>query len=275
MRLSSFFSLAIHTGVVTAGLLFGHEQMKPPDTSTPMIVIPLELMTIGEVTDIAPVIKAEQTAEETAAEEAEAYATAAAPAPPPVEEDTVNLDPPKPEVPKKEETKKNNDAKPAPPKKEDDFDAWLNQTLADNRKDLPKSSPAPAGKPATSANEKPHMGAGAQRKSQITVTDYIRAQLVNKRCWTDHSDMADAQRLKATFRVRFSANGKFVGDPELREPAREPFNDPPLQVFIQHARTALAKCNTLGWQIPKEYWDLQPSPYWIDLEMVPKAATMQ
>lgn len=275
MRLGSFFSLAVHVGVVTAGILFGHEQMKPPDTSSPMIIIPLELMTIGDVTDIAPVIKAEDVAEETKAQE-DAQPTYAAPTPPPVQEDTVNLDPPKPPEPKKEEAPKKQEAKPAPPKKaQDNFDNWLEQTLADVKKDAPKSAPAPAGKPATSADEKPRMGAGAQRRAQVTITDFIRAQLVNKKCWTDHSDMADAQRLKATFRVRFAANGKFVGDPELREPSREPFNDPPLQVFIQHARTALAKCNALGWQIPKEYWDLEPAPYWIDLEMVPKAATMQ
>lgn len=274
MRLSSFFSLAVHVGVVTAGVLFGHEQMKPPEMSSPMIIIPLELMTIGEVTDIAPVSSAEEEAEETKAEE-DAQPSYAAPTPPPIEEDTVNLDEPKPPEPKKEEVKKT-EAKPAPAKKqEENFDNWLEQTLADNRKEQTKAAPAPAGKPATSANEKPRMGAGAQRQAQVTITDFIRAQLVNKKCWTDHSDMADAQRLKATFRVRFAANGKFVGDPELREPSREPFNDPPLQVFIQHARTALAKCNQLGWQIPPQYWDLQPAPYWIDLEMVPKAATMQ
>ena len=49
-----------------------------------------------------------------------------------------------------------------------------------------------------------------------------------------------------------------------------PINDPPMQVFIQHARTALQKCNKLGWQVPPEYFKLEPAPYWIDLVFVPK-----
>lgn len=274
MRLSAFFSLAVHAGVVTAGLFMGYDTMRPPEQASPMIIIPLELMTIGDVTDIAPVVEAKELEDEAAVEETEAYA-AAAPAPPPVEEDTVNLDEPKPD-PKKDEAHKKADAKPAPPKKtEDDFDTWLNQTLADNRKEAPKSAPAPAGKTATTEKAPPHMGAGEMRRTQVTVTDYIRAQLINKRCWTDHSDMADAQRLTATFRVRFSASGKFAAEPELREPSREPFNDPPMQVYIQHARTALAKCNQLGWQIPPEYFKLQPAPYWIDLTFVPKVGAVQ
>ena len=50
----------------------------------------------------------------------------------------------------------------------------------------------------------------------------------------------------------------------------EPINHPPMQVFIQHARTALQKCNNLGWQLPPEYFKLEPAPYWIDLVFVPK-----
>ena len=65
MRLSAFFSLTAHVGVVVAGLWASSEQMLPPEPSTPMIVIPLELMTIGDVTDIAAVV-AEAPKEESA-----------------------------------------------------------------------------------------------------------------------------------------------------------------------------------------------------------------
>ena len=137
----------------------------------------------------------------------------------------------------------------------------------DVKKDA-KAAPAPAGRATTAEKAQPRMGAGEMRRTQVTVTDYIRAQLINNRCWTDHSDMADAQRLKTTIRVWFGRDGKFARPPELRE--REPFNDPPMQVFIQHARTALSKCNTIGWKVPEEYFKLEPAPYYIDLVFVPK-----
>ena len=102
MRLSAFFSLAAHMGVVAAGLWAAQETAYKPEPSTPMIVIPLELMTIGEVTDIAPVVAEAPKEEEAAAEEevTETFSSAAAPKP---EEDTVNLDaappPPPPNQP--------------------------------------------------------------------------------------------------------------------------------------------------------------------------------
>ena len=269
MRLSAFFSLAAHMGVVAAGLWAAQETAYKPEPSTPMIVIPLELMTIGEVTDIAPVVAEAPKEEEAAAEEevTETFSSAAAPKP---EEDTVNLDAAPPPPPPKQEEVKKPEAKPTPAKKEEDLNSFLDSMLTDVKKDKPKAAPAPAGRTASPENGPARMGAGEMRRTQVTVQDFIRAQLINKRCWTDHSDMADAARLQATFRVRFSNNGKFALEPELREPAREPINDPPMQVFIQHARTALQKCNNLGWQVPPEYFKLEPAPYWIDLVFVPK-----
>lgn len=268
MRLSAFFSLAAHVGVVVAGVLTWQEQVSAPEEATPMIVIPLELMTIGDVTDIAPIVDAKTVDEAASAEEAEPiYAAAAAPPP---EEDTVNLnDAVTP--PKKEEAVKKPEAAPAPAKKKDeDLNSFLDSMLTDVKKDKPKATPAPAGRTATTETGAPRMGAGEMRKTQVTVTEYIRAQLVNNRCWTDHSDMADAARLKTTIRVWFGRDGKFSKDPELREPTREPFNDPPMQVFIQHARTALSKCNTIGWKVPPEYFKIEPSPAFIDIQFVPK-----
>ncbi|HOZ28519.1 MAG TPA: hypothetical protein PK080_14235 [Hyphomonadaceae bacterium] len=269
MRLSAFFSLVAHVSVVAAGLWVSQGEAYKPEPSTPMIVIPLELMTIGEVTDIAPVVADAPKEEEAAAVEevTETFTSASAPKP---AEDVVNLEAaPPPPPPKKEEVKKP-EAKPAPAKKEEDLNSFLDSMLTDVKKDKPKAAPAPAGaKTATAETGPARMGAGEMRRTQVTVQDYIRAQLVNKRCWTDHSDMADAATLRTVFRVRFSNNGKFAVEPELREPSRPPGGGP-LLVFIEHARTALQKCNNLGWQVPPEYFKLEPAPYWIDIEFLPK-----
>lgn len=266
MRLSAFFSLAAHVGVVVAGVLSWQEQASAPEQATPMIVIPLELMTIGDVTDIAPIVEATKVDEAAAPEDVEAYATASAPKP---EEDTVNLETAV-TPPKKTEAEKKPEVKPAPAKKEEDLNSFLDSMLTDVKKDKPKAAPAPAGKAATTENAAPRMGAGEMRKTQVTVTDYIRAQLINNKCWTDHSDMADAQRLQTTIRVWFGRDGKFAKPPEMREPARPPTSDIPLQTFVAHAQRALSMCNTIGWKVPEEYFKLQPAPYYIDLVFVPK-----
>lgn len=269
MRLSAFFSLAAHVGIVAWGLFSWSEHTSKPEPSSPMIIIPLELMTIGDVTDIAPVVAEAPKEEEAAApeeEETPAVTSAAAPKP---EEDTVNLDQAKPPPPPKEEPKKA-EVKPAPAKKEESLDSFLDSMLTDVKKTPPKAAPAPAGaKVASPENGQPRMGANEMRRMQVTITDYIRAQLVNKKCWTDHSDMADAASLRAVFRVRFNKDGHFTSPPELREPSRLPSGGP-LLVFIQHAQTALDKCNKAVWQIPPEYFKLEPAPYWIDIEFLPK-----
>jgi hypothetical protein len=94
----------------------------------------------------------------------------------------------------------------------------------------------------------------------------IRTQLLRSYCWADHSDMPEATRLRATIRIWIGRDGKFSREPELLLPEREPVNDVPLQTFIGHARRALRMCNSLGWNLPDAYFDLE-APY-IDVEFI-------
>lgn len=261
---ATLLSTIIHTGIVVAGLIAFQTEPEASDSST-MIMIPLELVTIGEVTDIAPVTDDAKIADEAKEEEAEAIATAT-PAPPPVTEDTIALDEAKKEEPKKEEPKKA-EAKPAPPSSKEEFNSVLDGILAGVTSDKPTKPSAAPNKATNTTKDAPRMGAGEQRKMVASITDYIRAQLVNNRCWTDHSDMADAGRLSATIRVWFGRNNKFSRGYELQ--SREPSGDPQLQVFVQHARRALDMCNSIGWVIPEEYFRL-PQPQYVDITFVPK-----
>ena len=260
---ATLLSAIIHTGVVVAGLIAFTAEPDASDSST-MIMIPLELVTIGDVTDIAPVTEDAKIADEAKEEETEAVASAT-PAPPPVAEDTVALEEAKKPEPKKEEPKRA-EAKPAPASKEE-FNSVLDGILAGVTNDKPAKASSAPNKAANTTKEAPRMGAGEQRKMVASITDYIRAQLVNNRCWTDHSDMADAGRLSATIRVWFGRNGKFSRGYELQ--SREPSGDPQLQVFVQHARRALDMCNSIGWVVPEEYFRL-PQPQYIDITFVPK-----
>jgi hypothetical protein len=118
------------------------------------------------------------------------------------------------------------------------------------------------------------MSVGDRRRMTATIIDILVSQLKDNRCWADHSDMADAKRLRATFRIAFGRNGKFSMQPELMSPTRKPANDPPLNTFIVHAERALNMCNQIGWIVPEAYFRL-PEPRTIDLEFLPKIGANQ
>ncbi len=260
---SAFLSFLVHGGVIVAGLMVA-PLAQPTSVSTPMIYIPVELVTIADTTNLTAVAAA---AEEMPVED-EALKSEANPAPglPPPDEDAVSFEEPK--TPPKIEPKPKPEAKPAPPAKS--FNSELDDILSSVSKDKPKAPKNDAGVAPPRANpEAPRLSAGDKRRMTASITDAIRSQLISKECFADHSDMADARRLRATFRVEFGRNGKFSKAYQMVSPAREPFNDPPMQAFIAHARRALDKCNSLGWQIPEEYFKL-PQPQYIDLEFVPK-----
>lgn len=266
---SAFFSLLAHASAVLAGLI-----MIPVATSeiesTPMVYIPIELVTIADTTNVAPIYEKIDEGEEPASPETEAAPAPASPSAPPEQEDTVALEPPKPEPPKPA-PKPQPKAAPAPPSKS--LSSELDDILASVSKDTPapkRNNPNAA--PASADTGAPRVGVGDMRRMTASVTDFIRAQLISNRCWTDHSDMADARRLKATFRVWFGRNGKFSQPYQLISPGREPTGDVPLQTFVAHARRALDMCNKIGWRVPEEYFKL-PQPQYIDIEFLPKIAT--
>jgi hypothetical protein len=111
-------------------------------------------------------------------------------------------------------------------------------------------------------------GSGDMKRMTMTVKDAIKSQLLSKDCWNDQDDMADARRLRAIIAIRFGRNNKFSMAPKLVQPSAMPQNDPVLQVFITRAFTALNKCNTMGFQIPKEYFDQMGSPE-IEIDFLP------
>jgi hypothetical protein len=235
-----------------------------------MIVIPIDLVSIADTTNIAPIYEKVEEDEEAAPPESEASPAPAAPASVAEPEDTVAFEKPKPEAPK-QEPKPAAKPSPAPPAKS--LSADVDDILASITKDPPAPKRAdPRADPASGGSGPPRMGAGDMKRMTASVTDFIRAQLISNKCWTDHSDMADARRLKATFRVWFGRNGKFSQPYQMVSPTREPAGDGPLLTFVAHARRALDMCNKIGWRVPEDYFKL-PQPQYIDIEFLPKIAT--
>jgi outer membrane biosynthesis protein TonB len=263
---SAFFSFLLHGGVVIATLVSMPEAAPLPATT--QHYVPIELVDLSTETNLTEVAAAMEKADEEAALEEESKA-APAPAPPPVEEDSVSLDEPK-EQPKPD-PKKDNKAAPAPSKS---LSSELDDILAGIEKTPKPSKTRGDVAPASASNEAPRLSVGDRRRMTATITDILVSQLKDNRCWADHSDMADAKRLRATFRIAFGRNGKFSIRPELISPVRKPANDPPLNTFIVHAERALNMCNQIGWRVPEDYFRL-PEPRTIDLEFLPKIGAEQ
>jgi outer membrane biosynthesis protein TonB len=133
---AAFFSLIAHASVVLAGLI-----MIPAATSeiesTPMVYIPIELVSIAESTNVAPVFEEAEVSEVPVEAESEAAPAPAAAAATPDPEDTVALDPPKPEAPKAQ-PKPAAKPTPAPPSKS--LSSELDDILASVSKDTPRPS---------------------------------------------------------------------------------------------------------------------------------------
>jgi hypothetical protein len=260
MRVGGFFSLMAHAAVVAAGMVVAPSAMSDVEM---MPVINVDLVSIAEETNLAPIT--EQAKEDDLAQEMkQEEVPAAEPPPPPKEEETVPVEEPK--------------AKPAPKPKEKSAADELAGILSAIPDKKPQPKRTAAAETPTNLRDVPDAGAragyGRQTANTVTIRDFISSQLISNRCWTDHSDMADAHRLRTVIRVRFGRNGRFLEEPQMIEPSRPPTNDQVLQVYIQHAFTALNKCNTLGFAVPKEYFETQPAQY-IDLVFLPKIAAQR
>ncbi len=271
MRAGVPLSIAIHIALAASGIIVAPKLLAEP---TPMVVLPIELLKIDDTTNVAAIT-------ERLAEQADAAATAdneattsAAPAPEPEPEPAVILPTEKtPEVKKEEpaETAKTTPDRVPPKKAPDDefsFESAL-KTIEKNKSKTPNTA-----QQARTANDPTKVRDVGARTSvgdpnhapSVTIADYIRSQLVEKGCWADQDDMADAKRLRAVIRVRFERDGRLLGAPELREPTRPPAGDPPMQIFIQRAFRSLNQCEPF--QLPAEYVQTTP-PRWIDILFVP------
>jgi outer membrane biosynthesis protein TonB len=253
MRIGGFFSFLAHGVIIATGVLAAPSGRSVGAEAMPFIDI--DLVTIADETNIAPVTKDAELDEKAEEEQQEEFSSATPP--PPKPEETVPLDEP--------------EARPPPKPKEKTLQEELNNILGE----IPEEKPQPkrtGGNKSANLDEVPDAGArpgaGRHTANTATVRDYISAQLKGNKCWADPDDMPDAHRLRAVFSVRFGRNGRFLEAPKMIEPSRPPSSDPPLEVYIQRARRALDMCNSIGFRVPNEYFQDQPVQY-IELVFLP------
>jgi outer membrane biosynthesis protein TonB len=257
-------SVILHIAFAMAGMIAAPYLVTEPSR---MLIIPLDLE-VADTTNLKPIARDVSEEEVDAPQpKVESFAQAT---PPPPEAAEILPDETKPDT-KKEEPKKPEAAPtpPKPPEKE------KTPTLSSILKGIDRTAAAPrpgSGTTKPSFNNvddagAPRDGTGNRRQDSATIADQIMSQLLARNCWGDQDDMADARRLKAVIGVQFNRDGH-IRSMKLVDPSSEPTNDPPLQVFLQRARIALNKCNTLGFQVPEAYFQYNP-PLIIEIDFRP------
>ncbi len=74
-------------------------------------------------------------------------------------------------------------------------------------------------------------------------------------CYRDTSDMANADRLRATYSITFNRDGTLKRPPRRTQPAQIPMGDQQLRVFDINAQRAIQKCAPYSDIFPPELYD--------------------
>lgn len=275
-------SVMLHAAVIGAGYIAWPYVAARVDTEE-FVVVPVELVDVGEVTNVAPVIEPQTEAEpepepeapEPEPEEEDApiedvpderdlpeddVETAQDAAPPEQEDDILpdfeaetEPEPEKaPETPKPEQKKAPNPKEKANPL--DDFLNSAESTFQSERQTKKKTQPPPAEKrpePAREPTQEARAGAGERTANTVRIEMLLYNQI--KPCWDGVSDQPDPERLNVSMVGKLDAEGNVI-DLDLKAPSRVPIGDRPMQLAIERAQRAVRKCQP--YRLPRDDYDL-------------------
>lgn len=209
-------SLVLHVAVIAATFFTWQHSLVITDETPP--VVPVDLVTIGDKTNIKPVVpknapfKPTKAPQPITAPKVDAVAPTpvemSAPkfevAPPPPEEATSEpVVTPKPAPPQP----KLRPRPPAPAKKKRAFD--VNNILALLNKQKASSESAPQGQ----AGEQARKGIGAQNAMTMDLRDALRNQI--EQCWSPPVGAPNAAELVVNFEVYLNPDGSIARPPQL------------------------------------------------------------
>lgn len=253
--------------------------MRLPQCSA-SIDVPIDLVDIGLVTDVAPVV--EQEAEEDVPEETvPEKAPEPEEEPAPVEEEPVE-DPvdtndtraedesveeelvidEQAEVTEPEEVEPE---KEAPPKKEelirkktpkasddlgflDDFEDQL-KSVTDQRRAEPEAAPPPIDKPVLKNVQTPRRGAGDRKGNTASLAAAVRRQI--SYCWNGVDDLPKEDQINVVVRLELTRDGQLQGSPRLISPRSRPVGRSGIPV--DYALRAVNKC--APYKLPADDYD--------------------
>lgn len=286
-------SLALHAGIIggsyKAHELFGWFAPRPADVeASEFVEVPIELVTVAEFNNIAPVpipkVEPEPEAEEVVPDEPEVEEpvaedpvlvdedileadvdTAAEQAP----EETVPEDvvPDLDAEPEVEDTPRESETEPEVPKPNvvkpevDPLDALLNDAASTfeserqtrTRREVPQ--PRPAQKKLqdeyTPPKATPRKGAGERNGNTARLNAILYNQIYQ--CWDTVDDQPGKENLNVSLEIQLDRNGNLIGQVKLLKPTREPLGRSPMRVAVERARRAVQKC--APYTLPKEDYE--------------------
>lgn len=283
-------SLMLHAAVIGAGYL-AWPYVGTSVSEQEFVIVPVELVDVGEITNVAPVVEPpEEPPEPEPEEEPEPVLPEEEESEDPVEEEPDPRDvpeddvstaaeaaPPEPEeedvVPDLEQEPEEEEAEPEPqpepekpkpdlpkppnPKKESSaLDSFLDDadsTFQSERQTKRASQPPPQERllDETPPAQEARKGAGDRSANTVRIEQLLYNQVYP--CWDGVADQPSPDRLNVSLRVELDADGN-VSDVELLRPTRAPIGDRSMSLAIERGLRAVRKCQP--YRLPRDDYEL-------------------
>ncbi len=223
MKKGIIFSATLHAGILGATLVAWPHAI--PDLSSELLpAIPVDLVTVADISNIAPAVMEEPPApppEEVAPPPPEEIAEAPPPepeaepepepekveAPPPEPEPEVAASPPPPRIPAIPRRR------PEPPRPQQEFNVDNVLALLDRTAPRPQAPP-----PAARVEERAFRGLGAQNAFTLDIRDALLAQM--RECWNVPAGAPNPEQLIVEVRVFLARDGDLAQPPQLMPQSR-------------------------------------------------------
>lgn len=277
-------SILLHAAVIGAGYIVW-PYVGTTATEEEFVLVPVELVEVGEMTNVAPVVEpeeAEPVEEEPEPEpepepEEEDVPVEEVPderdipvddvetsqeAPAPEAEDDIlpnfEAEPDEEEEAPPEEPEEERPSTPNPQRKSSALDDLLNsaestfQSERETRRETrpPPREPEPKREEASAPQER-RSGAGERTANTVRIEQLLYNQIYP--CWDGVSDQPEPERLNVSMRARLDAEGNVI-DLDLVRPSRAPIGDRSMQLAIERAQRAVQKCQP--YRLPRDDYDL-------------------
>lgn len=275
-------SIMLHAAVIGAGYI-AWPYVATSVTEDEFVVVPVELVDVGEMTNVAPVIEPQEPEEEELEPEPEPepeededlpvedipderdipvdeVETAREAAPPEEEDDILpnfEAEADEQEEAPPEEPKEERPATPNPKRNSSALDNLLNsaESTFQSERETRRETQAPRRetppREETPAPQEQRAGAGERTANTVRIEQLLYNQIYP--CWDGVGDQPEPERLNVSMRARLDAEGNVL-DLDLVRPSRAPIGDRPMQLAIERAQRAVQKCQP--YRLPRDDYDL-------------------
>lgn len=275
-------SIMLHAAVIGAGYI-AWPYVGTTVTEDEFVVVPVELVDVGEMTNVAPVIEPQEPEEEELEPEPEPepeedqelpveeipderdipvdeVETAREAAPPEEDDDILpnfEAEPDEEEEAPPEEPKEERPATPNPKRNSSALDNLLNsaESTFQSERETRRETQAPRRetqpREETPAPQERRAGAGDRTANTVRIEQLLYNQIYP--CWDGVGDQPEPERLNVSMRARLDAEGNLI-DLDLVRPSRAPIGDRPMQLAIERAQRAVQKCQP--YRLPRDDYDL-------------------